>query len=336
MTAAILLNLGGAGASAPTLSSAVILGAQLALVFTEVMEDGGSGVDDFTLSLSGGAATATYSSGLGSNALLYALSRSVADTETGTLSYTQPGAGLQSDSANELQSFTGEAISFWKEPEGVSASVASDGITLSVVYDEAISTGASGHTGVSVSASGGAVTPTYSSGLGSSTLVYTLDRTIDATETLTTSYTQPGAGYKDSDDLNVDTYSGLAVTNGSIQDTIAPTYVSSMITAGGDEMEVTLSENITVTDGTGFSLANFSGGAVTPTYSSVTDNVLTFTLSRTVASSETGGEVSYATVADGIEDSAGNDLGSFSDRAVTNPSLQEQGAGLRLSIAIGL
>jgi hypothetical protein len=45
--------------------------------------------------MSGGAATLTYASGEGSAFLVYTWSRTIADTETGTIDYTQPGDGFE-------------------------------------------------------------------------------------------------------------------------------------------------------------------------------------------------------------------------------------------------
>ena len=64
----------------------------------------------FALTLSGGAATATYSSGSGTAYLVYSLSRTVASGETGTYDYTQPGNGIEDSSGNDLASITGGAI----------------------------------------------------------------------------------------------------------------------------------------------------------------------------------------------------------------------------------
>jgi len=92
------------------------------------------------------------------------------------------------------------------------------GSTLSVTYNASCTTGAGGNGGVTITASGGAVTPTYSSGSGGTTYVYTLSRTINIGETITTSYTQPGNGIEaTSDGTDVASYSNQGVTNNSTQ-----------------------------------------------------------------------------------------------------------------------
>lgn len=108
-----------------------------------------------------------------------------------------------------------------------SASIPSAGTSMSVIYSASCTTGAGGNGGVSITASGGAVTPTYSTGSGSTTYVYTLSRTINIGETVTTSYTQPGNGIEaTSDQTDVVTYSGQPVTNNSTHSASTPVTVS--------------------------------------------------------------------------------------------------------------
>jgi hypothetical protein len=60
--------------------------------------------------MSGGAVTASYSSGSGSNTFTYNLSRTVNSGETGTASYTQPGNGIEDTAGNDLASFSSQAV----------------------------------------------------------------------------------------------------------------------------------------------------------------------------------------------------------------------------------
>jgi hypothetical protein len=84
------------------------------------------------------------------------------------------------------------------------------------VYSASVSHGAGGNGGKTLTMSGGAVTVAYSSGAGSTSLVYTLSRTVNAGETGTTAYTQSGNGIEaTTGGADVATYSGAAVTNNS-------------------------------------------------------------------------------------------------------------------------
>lgn len=99
--------------TAPTLTSATIgtNGTTLTLVFDEVVTAGADGSGGFSFSTAGGAATATYASGDGTDTRVYTLSRTVKNTEgLGLLDYTQPGDGIQDDAGNVLASFADEYV----------------------------------------------------------------------------------------------------------------------------------------------------------------------------------------------------------------------------------
>jgi hypothetical protein len=60
--------------------------------------------------MSGGAVTLAYASGSGSNTLIYNLSRTIYSGETGTVSYTQPGNGVEDASGNDLANISSSAV----------------------------------------------------------------------------------------------------------------------------------------------------------------------------------------------------------------------------------
>lgn len=98
-----------------------------------------------------------------------------------------------------------------------SATIPSAGNVINFVFSEAVSIGAGGNAGWSFGMSGGAVTATYSSGSGSSTLVYTLSRTVLSGETKSSGldYTQPGNGIEDASGNDLAALTGASVTNNS-------------------------------------------------------------------------------------------------------------------------
>lgn len=112
-------------------------------------------------------------------------------------------------------------------PEFISATVAADGDSVTIGLSESVSFGASGNTGFTLTPTNGgaAVNLSYSSGSGTSSLVYTTSRTLSSTETFTTGYTQPGDGAQDGSANLLATYTGQAVTNNSTQNS-APTDIS--------------------------------------------------------------------------------------------------------------
>ena len=97
----------------PSLSTAVIPTGGTTIVFTysESVSIGAGGNAGFTMSMSGGAVTATYSSGAPGTALTYNLSRTVNTGETGTHDYTQPGNGIEAtDDAADVATYTGTSV----------------------------------------------------------------------------------------------------------------------------------------------------------------------------------------------------------------------------------
>lgn len=220
--------------------------------------------------------------------------------------------------------FLGAAGSDTDAPLVSAVTIDPTGTTLSVLHNENVTFGAGGNGGFSITASGGAVTPSYSSGSGSTSLVYSLSRNIEIGETLTLDYTQPGDGVEDSSGNDLATFAGQAVTNNSTYETTAPTFVSASVDPDGDEISIVISENVGFGAGgsSGFSLS-FTDGAVTATYSSGEDgSELIYTLSRTIGSHETG-TIAYTQPGNGIEDPSGNDLATFAAASVTNNSTQD-------------
>jgi hypothetical protein len=101
----------------------------------------------------------------------------------------------------------------------VSCTIGTNGTTITIVMSEATTFDDDG-SGVLLHLSGGNVSPTYASGIGTATLVYTSPRVISSGETETTgkaAYTQSGTGWQDSDGNLVESFTGLTITNNSTQ-----------------------------------------------------------------------------------------------------------------------
>lgn len=97
-------------------------------------------------------------------------------------------------------------------PSLVSATVGASGLTLTLVFNETVA----GHTGFTLNSDGGAVTATYSSGDGTTTAVFNLNRTISDAETLDLDYT-PGNVHSAATGAPLAAISDGAVTNNSTQ-----------------------------------------------------------------------------------------------------------------------
>ena len=137
-------------------------------------------------------------------------------------------------------------------PTMSSATVASNGTTVTLAFNETVSVGAGGSSGFVISPSGGAATISYSSGSGSSSLVYTASRTIYQGETLTIAYTQPGNGIEDSSGNDLASFSATSATNNSTQ--VAPS--GPTITSTSDD---------TPTNGSSITISGSNFGATTGT-----------------------------------------------------------------------
>ena len=125
--------------------------------------------------------------------------------------------------------------------------IAANGTTLTLAFNETVSIGAGGNGGWTISPSGGAATLAYSSGSGTSSLVYTISRPIQFNETATVSYTQPTDGVEDTTGNDLVTFSGSSVTNSSTQgqDT-TPTQFTFTDVTGATRSTVYTSNQITV------------------------------------------------------------------------------------------
>jgi hypothetical protein len=96
-----------------------------------------------------------------------------------------------------------------------SATIPTTGDSITLAFSEAVSIGSGGNAGWVPTLSGGASAMTYSSGSGTSSLVYTLGRTVNSGETGTLAYTQPGSGVEDASGNDLATIASAAITNNS-------------------------------------------------------------------------------------------------------------------------
>jgi hypothetical protein len=115
-------------ATVPVVASATInvAGNQLTITLTENAAIGAGGNGGITLTSDGAAVTATYDS-ISTTDVIYDLSRTVASSETITVDYVQPGAGITDTVGNEVASFSGLSVTN-------NANVAPTDITLSSSY----------------------------------------------------------------------------------------------------------------------------------------------------------------------------------------------------------
>ncbi|WP_419657686.1 hypothetical protein Dvar_68260 [Desulfosarcina variabilis str. Montpellier] len=138
---------------------------------------------------------------------------------SGGTSSSPSTAGLTSQANLEGKGWT-VTVNGSATPNLSSAAIGSDGTTWTLVFSEAVTIGSGGSGGFSVTmTNAGAITLTYSSGDGTSTLVYTGDVTVQSGDTVSSGldYTQPGDGIEDADGNDLATFTGASVSNNSTQ-----------------------------------------------------------------------------------------------------------------------
>lgn len=201
-TAGIVVFTEGAApdTTAPTVSTATIdaTGTQLTIVFDEVVTGTATG---FGIDI-GSALTATYVSGDGTNILVFNLSGTVLDADTPVLTYDAGVGDIEDLAGNSLATIVSGAVTNNStQTADVTAptltSVTVTGVTsISLAFDEAVTL--TDETGLSVEASGGAITISGVDGDGTNTLVLSMNRSIASTESLSLSY---DSGTGDIEDL---------------------------------------------------------------------------------------------------------------------------------------
>jgi hypothetical protein len=222
---------------------------------------------------------------------------------------------------------TGPAGADVTAPTVSSATIAANGTTLTVVFDEAVT---GDGTGFEID-NGSALTATYVSGDGTATWMFTLSGTVLDADTPVLTY---DSGVGDMADLAANALADIAsgaVTNNSTQvlDVTAPT-LSSVTVTGATTLTLVFDEAVNVTTATGLTIAA-SGAAVTVSSPAGTGtSTLTFTLSRSIASTESL-SFSYDSGTGDIEDLAGNALATISNRLATNNVSAVAGSGISRS-----
>jgi hypothetical protein len=317
----------GSGMPRPTVSTAAIdvAGDELSLMFPENV----TGQLGWILTATDGAVTATGDHGDGTESHSFSLSRVIGSHEVVTLAYDSATGNAVDDDGLEVADFSGLAVTNnstvdTTAPEVTAFAIGTNGTAVTITYDKNVL----GQTGFTLTATGGAVTISAASGNGTTSHVFTASRTIGSHETVTAAYDSATGNALNEYGTELEDFSGLAVTNGSTQDTLAPTLVAAQIIDSGDTLQLVFSEN--VTGQTGFSLTA-SGGAVTLSApSGDTTETHTFALSRTIADNETV-TLDYDSGTGTSQDDAGNVLATITDRPVSIGS----GAEKMLLLGVG-
>jgi hypothetical protein len=214
---------------APFMQSATIAsnGTTLSVTFSEsVFTVDGLG---FSITPSDGAALIEYTSGSGSEVLVFTIDREIYDYETVLLSYALVPEDVTDAAGNQLlnaglavtnNSTQTPVVPDTTPPEYVSSSIASNGLTVTVIFNEAVVV--PNAAGFTFTPSGGAATLTYVSGSGTTTINFTSSRAVELDETATIAYSSVSGNITDVALNDLATFGTTAVTNNSTYDSSDP------------------------------------------------------------------------------------------------------------------
>lgn len=210
------------------------------------------------------------------------------------------------------------------------ASINAAGNQITVPFSEAVQFGvAGGSAGWVTSFSGGASTMTYVSGSGTNSVTFSLSRVVNAGETGTIAYNQPGSGWQDmapAPNLLV-TVAGIGVSNGSTQG--PPALNTATINAAGNQLTLVFSQTVQAGTGgnAGWALSPSGGAAGLSFLSGTGSNTLIYNITGRVINAGESVTLNYTQPDNGIEAvSSGADLASISNGPVSNNSTQGQTA----------
>jgi hypothetical protein len=277
----------------------------------------------------------TYASGVGGTTLVYNLGRKILVGETGTIAYIQPGNGIEAQSGGvDLATFSGVSVvnSSTQTPTLLSATIPSNGASISLVFSQTVQFGAGGNSGWTLNMSGGTLVTAniiYASGSGTTTLVYSLTgRAVQQGETGTIAYSQSGNGVESVSAPNVDvsTIVSASVTNNSTQ--TAPALSSATVQSSGTTINLVFNKSVQIGSGgsAGWTITmsggTFSGATLAYASGSGTATLVYNLLGRVVQAGEIG-TLSYVQPGNGIEaTSTLIDVPSIGSASVTNGSAQ--------------
>ena len=211
--------------TAPTLISSVFSGSNtVTLTFDESVVFGAD-ADVPVLTSNGDPIILSFVSGTGANVLIYATNRVIFNDEILSISYTQPGDGIQDSSGNLLENISTYTTlnNGDQEPDPgditppvLVFSTFSGSNTLTLNFNESVTFGTDANV-PTLSSSGAAISLTFVSGDSSSVFVFSTSRVVYDDETLSLGYTQPGDGIQDLDGNLFASISTFSTTNNSTE-----------------------------------------------------------------------------------------------------------------------
>jgi hypothetical protein len=313
---------GGGEPDPPTITSATVdsTGQSITIVYSDNMVGAPSGGMDVDGSTAGNDIEIGGQSGSGMT-FSYTIYGTVYQGDTVDLDYDGAGTLASDDSGLSLAAVSNVSVTnnstvvYDVAPTVTSASIGSDGYTLTVNFSETVSGDGSSYFNVDGGYSGDNLTAGSQSGSGSSR-TYTLSDVVYSGETVNLDYT--GTTIVDSGSNPLATFSNMAVTNNSTVVNDIPTVSSVTVGTDGFTITVVFSETVSGDASSYFNLdGSHLGNDILLTNQSGTGATRTYEISGTVYQGEIVNLDYTGTV---IVDSVSNQMATFSNKAVTNNS----------------
>ena len=307
--------------TAPTLSSATVIGVSLVLIYNEALDTGSTpAATDYTVTVTGSQRTVS-SVTVNGTAVTLILSSAVTDGQAVTVSYTVPGTNPVQDAAgNDAaaladQTVTNNTNTIPDTTTPTLTTAAVNGASLVLTYNEALDTTSTPDTSdytVTVAGSQRTVSDVAISG---SAVTLTLSPAVTDGQAVTVSYTVPGTNpVRDRSRNDAAALSDQTVTN-TTPDTTAPT----LTTAAVNGVSLVLTYNEALDTGSTPAATDYTvtvaGSQRTVSDVAISGSAVTLTL----ASAVTDGQavtVSYTAGTNPVQDAAGNDAAALSNQTV--------------------
>ena len=331
--------------TAPTVSSATVSGSALTITFSETLDTRTTAkpaAGDFAVKVGGTARTVNAVAVTGSTVTL-TLASAVSAGDTVTVSYTKPSEKALQDhvGANDVASFTDQAVTVVTTPTVSSVAITSDPggdvtyqgsdvIQLTATFSEAVTV--TGTPRIPFTLGSATKHANYTSGSTSTKLVFaytvaSADEDTNGIAVAASALELNGGTIKSSGSVNANlAHTALnadanhKVDGSGTRDTTAPTVSSA--TVSGSALTITFSETLdtrtTAKPAAGDFAVKVGGTARTVNAVAVTGSTVTLTLASAVSAGDTV-TVSYTKPSEkALQDHVGaNDVASFTDQAVT-------------------
>lgn len=331
---------------APVLSSAVVdaSGTTLTLTYNEALNATTAPTSSFSV-LAGSTSIIPSAVTVSGSTVVLTLPSRVGVSQTVKVTYTAPTANtaatnnaIQDSAGNDavglnLATVTNNSNADITAPVYTSASVDSSGTTLTVNYGEALSATTADISAFTIKVGGVTVVPTGLS-INVSQLIFTLPDLVQHDIPVTVSYVPPtvdlantNAAVQDATGNDSVALTNQTVTNNSTVDTLPPSVLSSVVSANGLKLTLTMSEALAsaVAAGSAFTV-NVAGVPLAVSSVTVVGSTVELTMVSPIEKA-TAVTVAYsaptddpATTNSAVQDLSGKDTASFAATAVTNNS----------------